>query len=344
MDSEAKNVDITKTEDELEIEIRHKLFDALVEDYDVFGGVGQRNKIKIDSSLLNRDEFLFGCKGHFRQQHLHQAWFFYFINKIVIIHIPNDGTYRNVQEYFKVYKYGSHLNYVSIYDVAKIVFRHLTVDQLEEHQFQPHGTCENTNNFSLDLDLDIDKLIYSGGQMQKWFHLDSFQFEKHINNGYICDWTGWYRGLAINIVMTIRSHIRKMIEKNEQKRMQDLIQELKYEQEDWSIYYGNQFEDIESQFEKQSKIVSLQESQITNMNGIILSMQIQIEEQSKIIVNQQSKMEGIKKIMTNMLREQQSMSRQLEEQSKIIESLQEKKKIEQLTLDTDIDLILNGEI
>lgn len=347
MATEGKSIDMTKTktEDELELELRYKLFDALVEDYNGFEGCGQQrnHKIQIDSSLLNRDGFLFGCKGIFREHHIHSGWFFYFVNKIVIIHIPNDGTFRNVQEYFKVYEYGSNLSYISIYDVAKIVFRHLTARQLEKHRFQP-ATCENTNNFSLDLDLDIDKPRYSGGRTLKWFDLDSFQFEKHINNG---------------IIMTIRSHIRKMIAKNEQNEMNAELSYIKLdlieESNEWS---GNKFEDIENQLEKQSKIISIQGSQLSDMNALILRMQSQMEEQSKIILEQQSNMNGnmngMKKIMANMLREQQStksemdmMSRQLEEQSKLIESLQirdEKKRVEQSTLESEIDMILNGEI
>lgn len=346
MDSEAKNVDITKTEDELEMEIRHKLFDALIEDYEnykIYGDSGMKRPV------LNRCEFLFGCTGSVFYSRPERAWFFYFVDKLVLmIKINNVGQYG---EYFKVFEYRSLLSHISIYDISKIVFKNLTGGQLYNIAYdftnsnETYKTLENS-------DLNVDKLIYGRNTMghegmHKWFNLLPFQFEEHINNGYITDRIPNFnqgRGDMSSIIMTIRSHIRKMIEKNEQKRMQDLIQELQYEEEEWSIYYGNQFEDIDSQFEKQSKIISLQESQITNMNGIILNMQSQIEEQSKIIVNQQSKMEGIKKIMTNMLREQQSMSRQLEEQSKIIESLQEKKKIEQSTLDTDIDLILNGEI
>ena len=355
MATEAKSIDMTMTEVELETELRYKLFDALVEDYDGNESVGKRNnKIQIDSSLLNREEFLFGCKGKFYDNLHNLAWFFYFVDKIVIIYIPNDGTYRNVQEYFKVYKYGSNLNYISIYDVAKIVFRHLTAHQLERQQdfkpylnahqlerqqdFKPYVVDENTINFSLDLDLDIDKLIYSSDSgcqgMQKWFNLGKFQFEQHTNNGYIVDVVPscQHRGSTRNIIMTIRSHIRKMIKKNDEKRMQKQLEDSSK---------------IQSQLEEQ---ISIQGSQLSDMNALILRMQSQMEEQSKIILEQQSNMKGI---LTNMLRDQSTrsemdtMSRQLEEQSKLIESLQlrdKKKKVEQDTLESEIDMILNGEI
>lgn len=364
MDSEAKNVDITKTEDELEMEIRHKLFDALIEDYENYKIDDSRTIVKISSGDelvggrlgfsgcrisggpdLNRRAFLFGFTGSVFMSSRERAWFFYFCDKLVLI---IKRRYGGTGEYFKVFEYGSILSYISIYDISKIVFKNLTEAELCKSISFNRGR-ETYEKLELDLDLDVDKLMYgrnaSGHEgMHKWFMLTKFQFEQHINNGYITDRIPNFegRGDMLSIIMTIRSHIRKMIEKNEQNRMIAEFNTLKEDDiqgiEKW---VENEFENIDSQFEKQSKIISLQESQITNMNGIILSIQSQIEEQSK---NQQRKMEGIKKIMTNMLREQQSMSRQLEEQSKIIESLQEKKKIEQSTLDTDIELILNGEI
>lgn len=353
MDSEAKNVDITKTEDELEEEIRHKLFHALIEDYENYKIIGDsREIVKISSEYdlicrisggptLVRGAFLFGCTGNIFISYSERAWFFYFLDKLVIM----IKCSRSSGEYFRVFEYGSMLLcHISIYDISKIVFKNLTEGQLYNATY--FNCIEKNEKLDLDLDLNVDKLIYGRNTMghegmHKWFMLTKFQFEQHINNGYITDRIPNFnegRGDMKSIIMTIRSHIRKMIEKNEQNRIKSEFESDMQDIEEWVK------ENIDSQFEKQSKIISLQESQITNMNGIILSMQSQIEEQSKIIVNQQSKMEGIKKIMTNMLREQQSMSRQLEEQSKIIESLQEKKKIEQSTLDTDIELILNGEI
>jgi hypothetical protein len=86
-------------------------------------------------------------------------------------------------------------------------------------------------------------------------------------------------------------------------------------------------DEMRNQIEEQFKVTTIQQSQITDMNTIILSMQSQMEEQSKLILNQQSQMDEMKTIMTNMIREHQSMqsekermSSQLEEQNKIIAS------------------------
>jgi hypothetical protein len=372
MDSEEKN--ITKTEDELEMEIRHKLFDALIEDYENYKIDDSRTMVKISSGEelvgcsmrftgcrisggpdLNRHAFLFGCTGNIFISYPERAWFFYFLDKLVLMIKCSRPPYG---EYFRVFEYGSiMLSYISIYDISKIVFKHLT-------EGPPYFNCRETNEkLELDLDLDVDKLIYGYGNgngqgMNKWFMLSQFQFQHHINNGYITDtlpnFTG--RGDMRSIIMTIRSHIRKMIEKNEQNRIKVEFNSLKEDDnQEIEKWVENEFENIDSQFEKQSKIISLQESQISDMNEIISRMQSQMEQQTKIISEQQSKIDGMKKIMTNMLREQQSMKsiietmqRKIEEQSKILEynnkTIDNKKSLEHSTLDSDIEKILNGEM
>ena len=257
MDSEAKNIDITKTEDELEMEIRHKLFDALIEDY-------ENCKIGGDSNLkrpvLNRCEFLFGCTGSVFFSSPQRTWFFYFVDKLVLMIKRN-----NAGEYFKVFEYGTLLPYISIYDISKIVFKNLTQGQL--HNIAYYFTNGNETYETLEnLDLNVDKLIYGHNTMghkgmHKWFNLPPFQFEEHINNGYITDRIPNFnegRGDRLSIIMTIRSHIRKMIEKNEQNRIKAEFNALKEDDiqgiEKW---VENEFENIDSQFEKQSKIISL---------------------------------------------------------------------------------------
>lgn len=126
MATEAKSIDMTMS---LETELRHKLFDELIEDYLNGEYKNRLNKIPIDT--LNKSEFLFGCKGRIdiagTGTCFSTCWFLYFIDKVVILWFITDPSSRGcgcpetqIIDYKKVIKYGSTLNCISIYDVSKI--------------------------------------------------------------------------------------------------------------------------------------------------------------------------------------------------------------------------------
>lgn len=209
------------------------------------------------------------------------------------------------------------------YDVSKIVFEYRDINQIIPI------TTESIDYSELQLDFNktYNRDSWSGYNPVKWFNSDIFKF-LHVNIRNSVHQSDIY-----NILRTITSHIQKLIEKNEQNK---------------------QFKDLRRCQSRLEEQISTQVSQLSDMNVLILRMQSQMEEQSKIILEQQSQIDGMKKIMANMLREQQStksgvdtMTRQLEEQSKLIESLHlrdEKKRVEQDTLESEIDMILNGDI
>ena len=332
MATEAKSIDMTETE------LRHKLFDDLIEDYLTGGGVSsgyEKRLHKIPIDTLNKSEFLFGCKG--RIERSSQCWFFYFVDKVVILWFQTENVnyiyvngynVPNIYDSIKVIKYGSTLNCISLNDVSKIVFEYQDINQIVP-------TTTETIDYS-ELRLDFNKNYnvnsWSGYNPVKWFNSDRFQFlALHMMNSYSSDY-GSLRSFNIyGILRTITSHIQKLIQKNEQNKQNE---ESKREQ---------------TQLEEK---VSNHVSQISDMNEIILRMQSQIEQQSKIILEQQSKIEGMKKIMTNMLREQQStksvietMQRQIEEQCKMNEyNKRIDKSLDHSTLESDIEKILNGDM
>ena len=140
MESKTESNTMNMVNSELEIELRNKLFDALFSEYNnLYAGKRRAGREVNYSQLLNRDEFLFGCKkgglygpliSRNSNQHSYGLiiWFFYFVDKIVIMckELRSVSFYNEVpmfNEYFKVYEYGSKLKYISIYDVSKIVFQ-----------------------------------------------------------------------------------------------------------------------------------------------------------------------------------------------------------------------------
>ena len=258
MNSEVKsNIDMTKSELELEVQLRHRLFDELVEDYNTGGGVGSEyenrlNKISTDS-IFNKDDFLFGCKGQVRWNDYGRSWVFYFLDKTVIVFIPRYGS--NYFDYFKVVNYGSTLTDLSIYDVSKIVFKNQTDKNLEKE----------TINSELVIDLDLDKLHRHNCSGQKWYNLPEFQLEIHTENSCIIKATNnGYPGDISHIISTIKSNIRQMKEKNNLNR-------------------------IQSQMEEQYKLVLNQQSQMDEMKKVMTMMQNQMEEQAKLIMSLQTK-------------------------------------------------------
>jgi hypothetical protein len=121
-----------------------------------------------------------------------------------------------------------------------------------------------------------------------------------------------------------------------------LSSRLQKEEDTIDVMIEEKMEEMRNQIEEQFKVTTNQQSQIINMNTIILSIQSQMEDQSKLIFNHQSQMDEMKKIMTNMLRDQHTMkcekeriSSQLQEQNKIISSneywIQRSNDIENLT-------------